>query len=115
MPPVSGDHVALRVGRIQLSLINLHAPFTVFAIPVVCGGSDWNLPLPEKIAPAGNRDVDVGIESDWNLALPERIARTGIPHRKIQSFPDTALRAKPLYPIRPPTYPLETVVKKCLF
>jgi len=115
VPLVSGGHVALRVGRIQVSLINLHAPFTVFAIPVVCGGSDWNLPLPEKIAPAGNRGVDVGIESDWYLSLPERSPGTVSPHRKIQAFPDTALRAKPHYPIRPPTYLPEKVVKKCLF
>ena len=98
----SGD---LSVGLIRKSLINLHAPFTVFAIPVVCGGSDWNLPLPEKIAPAGNRGVDVGIESDWYLSLPERSPGTVSPHRKNQTFPDTALRVKPHYPIRPPTCP----------
>ncbi len=113
-PRIRG-HVALRVGRIQVSLINLHAPFTVFAIPVVCEGSDWNLPHKERIAPAGNCGVDVGIESDWYLSLPERSPGTVSPHRKIQAFPDTALRAKPHYPIRPPTCPPEKVVKKCLF
>ena len=89
IPDIRGSD-DLSVGLIRESLINLHAPFTVIAIPVVCGGSDWNLPLPEKIAPTGNRDVDVGIESDWNLALPERIARTGIPHRKIRYCPTIA-------------------------